>query len=257
MWPFDTVHCFTDLAFHTSWPFMLSFPKHLQRHKSYSFPARQFLILHMMPNKSDDIHDDDSDLLKPYVETELVNADLFGEWLQQELGDGKDHQGIISKVAAALGVFKNTLQSLSLESTLPNPRLWNMQVDAVNGNDLKVIFSIPGSEEKIEVVAKDQDELQFLKGDKCLGYMSKVWHGLAQSLDRLTIYAQKCKELKAQEAELMHPAEATVRKHINLLKEYNDMKDIGQQVIGLIAENKGVQIGKLYEHGDYGVTADD
>jgi len=28
-------------------------------------------------------------------------------------------------------------------------------------------------------------------------------------------------------------------------------------MIGLIAENKGVRIGSLYENGDYGVTADD
>lgn len=35
------------------------------------------------------------------------------------------------------------------------------------------------------------------------------------------------------------------------------MKDIGQQLIGLIADNKGVSIGALYEDGQYGVTADD
>lgn len=53
------------------------------------------------------------------------------------------------------------------------------------------------------------------------------------------------------------PPEAIVQAHIRLLKEYNDMKDMGQQLIGLIAENRGTPIGKLYEDGQYGVTTDD
>jgi Swi5 len=53
------------------------------------------------------------------------------------------------------------------------------------------------------------------------------------------------------------PAENTVQTHIRRLKDYNDMKDIGQQLIGLIADNRGVPIGGLYEDGQYGVTADD
>ena len=53
------------------------------------------------------------------------------------------------------------------------------------------------------------------------------------------------------------PAELTVQAHINLLREYNDMKDVGQQLIGLIAENRGVPIGTLYESGEYGVKAED
>jgi hypothetical protein len=37
------------------------------------------------------------------------------------------------------------------------------------------------------------------------------------------------------------------------LQEYNDIKDIGQQLIGLIAENRGVPVRTLYETGEYGV----
>jgi len=54
-----------------------------------------------------------------------------------------------------------------------------------------------------------------------------------------------------------HPAEATTQAHTRSLKDYNDLKDIGQQLIGLIADNRGVRISTLYESGDYGVTADD
>ncbi|KAK0666876.1 Swi5-domain-containing protein [Cercophora samala] len=212
-----------------------------------------------MQRDSDELHDEISDLLKPYVRAEVANADLFGEWLQQQLDDGRDHQGIVSQVAASLILFRNTLEAVSFHNIAPESGSWNMHVDnGIDSHDLRIIVTLPGPEkEKIEVVAKDRDELEFLRSDKCLGYMIKVWRGLSQSLDKLTIYAQRCRELKAEEAELSHPAQGTVQNHINLLKEYNDVKDIGQQVIGLIAENKGVQIGKLYENGDYGVTADD
>lgn len=53
------------------------------------------------------------------------------------------------------------------------------------------------------------------------------------------------------------PPEAIVQTHIELLKSYNDVKDVGQQLIGLVAENRGVPVGKLYEDGEFGVTADD
>ncbi len=56
---------------------------------------------------------------------------------------------------------------------------------------------------------------------------------------------------------LSQPAEETVQQHIRLLREYNDLKDVGQQLIGLVAENRGVPVGRFYEDGQYSVTADD
>lgn len=63
--------------------------------------------------------------------------------------------------------------------------------------------------------------------------------------------------LGADIAPTSQPAEVTVQTHIRRLAEYNDMKDIAQQLIGLVAENRGVRIGTLYESGEFGVTADD
>lgn len=50
------------------------------------------------------------------------------------------------------------------------------------------------------------------------------------------------------------PPETTVKTYIRGLQEYNDIKDIGQQLIGLIAENRGVPIHSLYEDGEFGVS---
>lgn len=53
------------------------------------------------------------------------------------------------------------------------------------------------------------------------------------------------------------PAQATVDDHIRLLRQYNKTKDVGQQLIGMIAESRGVSLGDIYRDGDYGVNAED
>jgi hypothetical protein len=51
------------------------------------------------------------------------------------------------------------------------------------------------------------------------------------------------------------PAAVTVKKHIKLLHDYNDIRDVGQGLIGMIADNRGVRIGELYE--EFGVDIKD
>lgn len=51
------------------------------------------------------------------------------------------------------------------------------------------------------------------------------------------------------------PAAETVKRHITLLHNYNDIRDVGQGLIGMIADNRGVRIGELYE--EFGVGLKD
>jgi hypothetical protein len=39
--------------------------------------------------------------------------------------------------------------------------------------------------------------------------------------------------------------------------QYNEAKDIAQQLIGLIADNRGVPVGSLYQGDRYGVGPND
>ncbi|KAH8663582.1 Swi5-domain-containing protein [Tricladium varicosporioides] len=55
--------------------------------------------------------------------------------------------------------------------------------------------------------------------------------------------------------DLTAPAAKTVKTHIKLLHDYNDIKDIGQGLVGMIAENRGVRIRELYE--EFGVSLKD
>jgi len=51
------------------------------------------------------------------------------------------------------------------------------------------------------------------------------------------------------------PASETVKRHIKLLHDYNDIRDVGQGLVGMIADNRGVRIGELYE--EFGVGLKD
>ena len=52
-------------------------------------------------------------------------------------------------------------------------------------------------------------------------------------------------------------AQQTVNTYIHALREYNDTKDAVQQLIGLVAENRGVPVSRIYEDEEYGVTSKD
>ncbi|EFX00258.1 DNA repair protein, swi5 [Grosmannia clavigera kw1407] len=45
--------------------------------------------------------------------------------------------------------------------------------------------------------------------------------------------------------------------HIALLKRYNDVRDVSQQLIGIIADSRGLSVRALYENDAYGVGIDD
>lgn len=52
-------------------------------------------------------------------------------------------------------------------------------------------------------------------------------------------------------------AAATVKAHIKRLHDYNEIRDIGQGLIGMIADQRGVRIMECYESGEFGVGSKD
>jgi hypothetical protein len=60
---------------------------------------------------------------------------------------------------------------------------------------------------------------------------------------------------EATEADIMAAANKIVREHIKLLHEYNELKDVGQGLMGLIADQRGVRIIEVQE--EFGIEAQD
>ena len=81
---------------------------------------------------------------------------------------------------------------------------------------------------------------------------------LLLELDRVVGYIfEACDSIRAESAGLRRSSRAIVDDHVCLLKQYNEMKDTGQQLIGLVAENRGVPVGGLYQTLEYGVEPSD
>ncbi|EAT83408.2 hypothetical protein SNOG_09216 [Parastagonospora nodorum SN15] len=57
------------------------------------------------------------------------------------------------------------------------------------------------------------------------------------------------------EADIMTAANKIVKDHIKLLHEYNELKDVGQGLMGLIADQRGVRIIEVQE--EFGIEAQD
>ncbi|KAJ4324110.1 hypothetical protein N0V94_001464 [Neodidymelliopsis sp. IMI 364377] len=56
-------------------------------------------------------------------------------------------------------------------------------------------------------------------------------------------------------ADIMAAANTMVKEHIKLLHEYNELKDVGQGLMGLIADQRGVRIVEVQD--EFGINAND
>ncbi|KAK0619532.1 Swi5-domain-containing protein [Immersiella caudata] len=130
---------------------------------------------------------------------------------------------------------------------------WKVEARIVS--PLKIVLTGPGLDDSVEVEAEDEAEVNYILGESFFKTLAEHCEFFIEQEAEMLAVAR----LESAKAKLPPnvSAQSIVQNHIQLLKEYNEIKDIGQQLIGLIAENRGVTIGTLYENGDYGVTADD
>ncbi|KAK6521684.1 hypothetical protein TWF506_001891 [Arthrobotrys conoides] len=54
---------------------------------------------------------------------------------------------------------------------------------------------------------------------------------------------------------LENPPKATIKQHIKLLHDFNEIRDVGLHLIGMIADERGVGLKEVL--GEFGVTAKD
>lgn len=61
---------------------------------------------------------------------------------------------------------------------------------------------------------------------------------------------ESCRKVEAQLKN--KDSQATVKAHIKLLHDYNEIRDVGQGLMGLIADNRGVRVRDVYRDFDVG-----
>jgi len=50
---------------------------------------------------------------------------------------------------------------------------------------------------------------------------------------------------------------AIIKEHIARLHAYNEIKDVAQGLMGMVADARGVRVAELYEEGEFGVGEKD
>ncbi|KAH6850492.1 hypothetical protein B0I37DRAFT_404309 [Chaetomium sp. MPI-CAGE-AT-0009] len=202
--------------------------------------------------------EDSGDAIAIAIQTQTSLATSFHQWLAQKMDDDGDRNGIIVRVQSRLDSYKRwLLEANCTPINVPEDiEPWGMSARVRSGNEdgSAIIVTGPGSGEPIDIATKDKRELGYLMSDRYLGYMIKICHAFAESQDTLRSLLHATRAMQEEEAQLSQPPETTVKTYIRRLQEYNDIKDIGQQLIGFIAENRGVPVRTIYEQGEFGVS---
>ncbi|ROV94042.1 hypothetical protein VMCG_08275 [Cytospora schulzeri] len=182
--------------------------------------------------------------------------------ISSELTEGRMIGGLLEAVSTHLEQFEREVmrtQTLDGDQPRPTPLLsdpWGTVRAVIDALDAKTVdISGPGPNDHFEVVLSNPAEamqtVEYVAGIDAACRKLKEIHGCCLQL------VQKRQEVNREHKRLKQPAETTVNDHIRLLRQYNKTKDVGQQLIGLIAENRGVPVGSLYSDQDYGVGSDD
>ncbi|KAK1708560.1 DNA repair protein [Colletotrichum lupini] len=80
---------------------------------------------------------------------------------------------------------------------------------------------------------------------------------MTQNIEDLMHSHSKPANKDTQKEKEFEEASAVVAEHVKLLREYNQIKDVGQQLMGMVAEKRGVTVGSLYETREFGVGPKD
>ncbi|KAM7214142.1 Swi5 domain containing protein [Rhypophila decipiens] len=201
----------------------------------------------------------------------LDQITLFQSWLCTVSADYSTHghvqsaldaQAAINEYGAEISAVKRALEDGEFPDVCPK---WNAEAPAYEHETLVksermddggTRLSFAGFRGRdLNVFVNDEDAVQMVQ-DIYVAPILELFQQFHAEEKLIETYLETLVLLRASNGTSQTPPEETVRRHIRLLKEYNDMKDVGQQMIGLIAENRGVQIKTLYEGGDYGVTAE-
>ncbi|KAK0720234.1 hypothetical protein B0H67DRAFT_487189 [Lasiosphaeris hirsuta] len=198
--------------------------------------------------------DEKPDAISQLVQSHLATISAFRQSL-----DEQDFGELSPKIKARIDKHESWLVNAEQhrDSVLDDHVVEPWELVVQRAGKLHVVVTGPASDDRVELEAKDEKEAEYIMGDEFLGFLSEYCQGFADMEKSMVRLMQLSVALERERAELSQPPEVTVQTHIRLLKQYNEMKDIGQQLIGLVAENKGVPIRALYEGGDYSVSAED
>ncbi|KAG6357062.1 hypothetical protein INS49_014939 [Diaporthe citri] len=188
--------------------------------------------------------------------------------LSAETANDRDCGGLSTAILRHLGHFKERIQvecvgseqgqqDHTLAALPPLPDVWGPVIAEARASQggPEVSITGPGPDDHFQVHVSSPDDasrtIAFVAGvDAACRIIKGMYH-------HCVLVIKKHRELEERQSRLRQPAESTVSEHIKLLRQYNKVKDVGQQLIGLNADNRGVPVGSLYTDEHYGVGPKD
>ncbi|KAL2268944.1 hypothetical protein VTJ83DRAFT_3790 [Remersonia thermophila] len=202
-----------------------------------------------------------SNVLESAIRTQMSLVSSFDSWLASNAtaappGPLRD---VIAKVQRRLDRYKRWLAAAVAAAASKTPR--NLSEEEVDGqswdmeartqaDDGSILVTVPGSDRPIRITAKENDA-QDLIG--VIGSMAQICASFAKAETALQTLIQTVDEAEKESSHLTQDPDVTVKAYIRNLQEYNEVKDIGQQLISLVAENRRVPVRALYESNEFGV----
>ncbi|KAK4233798.1 hypothetical protein C8A03DRAFT_19186 [Achaetomium macrosporum] len=198
------------------------------------------------------------DVVNAAVQTQLSLVASFEQFLARRIESDSALSALDSRLRDRLADYWRWLcevEQTSSEHVPEDAHTWGIEARIADGsdNETTIIVTGPSSGEPIKIAAKDTKDAEDMLRDGRLGDLMTICRAFSTAQDIMCRLLQARRDMQQEEARLSQPAEDTVNTYIRRLQEYNDMKDIGQQLIGLVADNRGVPIRTLYETGEYGV----
>ncbi|KAG8159179.1 hypothetical protein KVR01_010840 [Diaporthe batatas] len=200
------------------------------------------------------------------AQTTLLSAadcDLIQELqhsLSAEAANGRGCGGLLAAILDHLAHFKAHIHDDGSGTALVGTgNVWGpIRAEAHTSrgkSEVTVTITGPGPEDRFYVPLSSHDDashtVAFVSGVDAACRAIKDIHS------HCVLVIQKRQALEAAQIRLTQPADSTVSEHIRLLRQYNKVKDAGQQLIGLNADNRGVPVGSLYADEHYGVGPND
>ncbi|KAL1838743.1 hypothetical protein VTJ49DRAFT_2241 [Mycothermus thermophilus] len=197
-----------------------------------------------------------SDVMESAIQTQMSLVSSFDSWLASKAtaappGPLRD---VVAKVQQRLDSYKRWLAAASkTPHSLPEEEVddqsWDMEA-RTQADDGSVLVTGPGSGEPIRMSVEEK-EAQDLMSD--VGSMVQVCSSFAKAQTTLQALIQTVCETEKESSHLTQDPDATVKAYIRNLQDYNEMKDIGQQLISLVAENRDVPV--ITSHTSSGLIA--
>ncbi|KAJ9144414.1 Swi5-domain-containing protein [Coniochaeta hoffmannii] len=190
------------------------------------------------------------------VDGQMESIAELEAWLQERSASDKTYQAIASSLYPLLARNKARLleaRRTGVSSTSSGPSSWcTVSWSRTSANTVSVTC--------LGLDPQDRFDLQVPDGhvdsvENVVGLLANALDNLAATDAHMSRLARLIDDMEA--SAVRGPPGEIVHNHIRLLGQYNEAKDIAQQLIGLIADNRGVPVGSLYQDDRYGVGPDD